>query len=1089
MSDDGGNPRGIVESTRRFYSLFSQWILGSTFRQLADLVKSSSSSTSYYNLSEEQGNQSQIFLDRMETIDITSSGSDIDLSSDDDDTVELPQSEFLYSSSKRVLPSWTREKGPPKASSSRGTYPRAGNYQGESTPSTSYGTSSQAPNSRIGVGNESSSQPRKNDEMSSRNKPSYARDADHEQHLNKRVLPPYLQLSGSRTNQSNSWDNLGNSRGYFSRGSADDAFMYDNNHPRILPHTLARGRPGSSLDHTSSSDPYQNVGFGEDRGLGDERIIYQAALLEMGQSTTEVDIPPGLLTVPLLRHQKIALAWMVEKELRTMHCVGGILADDQGLGKTISTIALILKQWPSQLKSQSDKPNNINTEALNLDDDDDDNVGSKTVDPNVGKSKLEEDSNDKPETLDLDGDDDDVNGSATTETVNKMENIDGTKSNSGASSSHQSIPKKRPPAGTLIVCPATVLRQWARELQEKVAKKVNISVLVYHGGTRTKDPATLAKHDVVLTTYSIVSNEVPKQSVVDEDDGEQKPGDRHGLSSDFTGTKKRKHSSTASKKGKKGKKVADGSLCSQAGALARVNWFRVVLDEAQTIKNHRTLAARACCGLRAKRRWCLSGTPIQNSIDEMYSYFKFLRHEIYSNYKEFYEKIKNPISRDPNIGYKKLQAVLRTLLLRRTKETLLDGEPIISLPPKFIKMKAVTFTAEERSFYAQLEAESRSQFKAYAAAGTVNQNYANILLMILRLRQACDHPLLVKGFNSDSGKRTNLQKAKKLPTHVLMGLLDHLEAASAICLICTDPAEDAVVTICGHVFCYQCVADYLNGDDNLCPARKCKQQLSDDVLFSEATLISCVSGDDGNILTDNGSSKTLSILSNEYSSSKIKAALEILFSHCELNSKCIEVDELGETSKENSVSAQVRTEKMESSSSQVRTEKMEGSSSQGPIKTIVFSQWTRMLDLFEYSLNLYCLQYRRLDGSMSLAARDRAVREFNSDPEVTVMLMSLKAGNLGLNMVAACHVILLDLWWNPSTEDQAIDRAHRIGQTRPVTVSRITIKDTVEDRILALQEEKRKIVASAFGEDHVSGSGARLTIDDLKYIFLGSRGI
>lgn len=71
--------------------------------------------------------------------------------------------------------------------------------------------------------------------------------------------------------------------------------------------------------------------------------------------------------------------------------------------------------------------------------------------------------------------------------------------------------------------------------------------------------------------------------------------------------------------------------------------------------------------------------------------------------------------------------------------------------------------------------------------------------------------------------------------------------------------------------------------------------------------------------------------------------------------------------------------------------------------------------------------------------------------QVTVMLMSLKAGNLGLNMVAACHVILLDLWWNPTTEDQAIDRAHRIGQTRPVTVSRMTVKDTVEDRILALQ--------------------------------------
>jgi SNF2 family DNA or RNA helicase len=98
--------------------------------------------------------------------------------------------------------------------------------------------------------------------------------------------------------------------------------------------------------------------------------------------------------------------------------------------------------------------------------------------------------------------------------------------------------------------------------------------------------------------------------------------------------------------------------------------------------------------------------------------------------------------------------------------------------------------------------------------------------------------------------------------------------------------------------------------------------------------------------------------------------------------------------------------------------------------------------------------------------------------------MSLKAGNLGLNMIAACHVILLDLWWNPTTEDQAIDRAHRIGQTRPVTVTRITIKNTVEDRILALQEEKRKMVASAFGEDHGGSSATRLTVDDLKYLFM-----
>ncbi|XP_057528095.1 helicase-like transcription factor CHR28 isoform X1 [Amaranthus tricolor] len=1065
MPDNGDRQRGIVEATQRFYSLFSGWICGLSFRQFTTLVKS----LSYYNSSKEQGNPSSYQNRMVETIDI-SSGSDTDFSWSSDDDAETDVQ--ITGNSKpetsihtgRKLPSSFMEqpRGPP---SKKGNYSHAGYHsQGESNPSTSYGTGNHSRNSRLVLGNGSSFNPKMDDERSYWNNSSRPRDLDYEKDPNKRILPTSIS-SGSGSKKIYSLDNLSSNRGFFSRVNGDNASM-DHNHLRILPYTLDRGKPGSSTDYTTASDPFQNMGFGEERVIGDERVIFQAALqdLSKGQGKAELDVPQGVLSVPLLRHQKIALAWMVEKESRTMHCLGGILADDQGLGKTISTIALILRQLPAQIKSKSEKDIQY-AEALNLDDDDDDNQGN----PNNGPGKSTEDFNSKPETLILDEDDD--NGNAIIDLVKEVEDSVDSHSNA-ASSSSQTLKRKRPSAGTLIVCPATVLRQWARELNEKVSWKVKLNVLVYHGGSRTKDPAKLAEYDVVLTTYAIVTNEVPKQPLVDEDDVEQK-GERYGLSSDFVG-KKRKHPSTTSKKGKKGKKLADSSD-SQAGALARANWFRVVLDEAQTIKNHRTQTARACCGLRAKRRWCLSGTPIQNSVDELYSYFRFLRHHLYSNYKSFYEGIKSPISRDPNIGYKKLQAVLSTLLLRRTKETKLDGEPIINLPPKYIKMKTVKFTAEERSFYAQLEAESRSQFKAYAAAGTVNQNYANILLMILRLRQACDHPLLVKGFGSDSARRTNMEKARNLPSHVLLKLLNHLEAASAICLICSDPAEDAVVTLCGHVFCYQCVADYLNGDDNLCPARRCKGQLSADALFSKATLKACVSGDDDESnLNENGSSNNSSILSCEYSSSKIKAALEILLSHNKLNSQHVDLEELVDTDAENNVSAQVRTEKMENSSSQ------------GPIKTIVFSQWTRMLDLFELSLNEHCIQYRRLDGSMSLAARDRAVREFNTDPEVTVMLMSLKAGNLGLNMVAACHVILLDLWWNPTTEDQAIDRAHRIGQTRPVTVSRITIQETVEDRILALQDEKRKIVASAFGEDHIAGSGARLTIEDLKYIFLGS---
>ncbi|KAL3677069.1 hypothetical protein R1sor_027017 [Riccia sorocarpa] len=101
---------------------------------------------------------------------------------------------------------------------------------------------------------------------------------------------------------------------------------------------------------------------------------------------------------------------------------------------------------------------------------------------------------------------------------------------------------------------------------------------------------------------------------------------------------------------------------------------------------------------------------------------------------------------------------------------------------------------------------------------------------------------------------------------------------------------------------------------------------------------------------------------------------------------------------------------------------------------------------------------RRLDGTMSVLARDRAVTEFKTLPEVTVIIMSLKAASLGLNMVAACHVLLLDVWWNPTTEDQAIDRAHRIGKIR------LSVRNTIEDRILDLQVWYRDVLGFQYKE-------------------------
>ncbi|KAL6206929.1 hypothetical protein ACLB2K_024175 [Fragaria x ananassa] len=822
-------------------------------------------------------------------------------------------------------------------------------------------------------------------------------------------------------------------------------------YPAPLNRPLAVG--SNIVSSQQSSDHDTGVGGMRFR-TRDEQLILRVALQDLSQPKSEALPPDGVLTVPLLRHQRIALSWMVQKETASLHCSGGILADDQGLGKTISTIALILKERPPASGACQDEK----------------------------KCKLE--------TLDLDMDDDDM----LPEVSRRKQDTDAHSSVSNESSemSMKSLTqtKGRLACGTLVVCPTSVLRQWAEELRSKVTEKGKLSVLVYHGGNRTRDPCELAKYDVVLTTYSIVSMEVPKQPLADGKDEEKGKQEDYDFPHMGFSSKKRKYPNKCSK-GKK--RLETAALESLARPLAKVGWFRVVLDEAQSIKNHRTQVARACWGLRAKRRWCLSGTPIQNAIDDLYSYFRFLRYDPYAVYQMFCTTIKIPISKNPTKGYKKLQAVLKTIMLRRTKGTLLDGEPIISLPPKFIELKRVEFSDEERDFYSRLECDSRAQFEEYAAAGTVKQNYVNILLMLLRLRQACDHPLLVRRYESQSLWKSSIEKAQKLPHDKQVSLVKCLEASLAICGICNDAPEDAVVSECGHVFCSQCIGDYLTSDENQCPHTSCKVRLNVSSVFSKSTLTSSLSDQpsQGGMDSEVFDAVESFYEDSSYNSSKIKAALEVLCSkckpkicttensclleNCDKNASCSTTSDIdGAESLEDGSDGQ----NLDVDRSPKKIEKVVRE------KAIVFSQWTRMLDLLEASLKTSGLEYRRLDGTMSVVARDKAVKDFNSLPEVSVMIMSLKAASLGLNMVAACHVLLLDLWWNPTTEDQAIDRAHRIGQTRPVTVLRLTVKNTVEDRILALQEKKREMVASAFGEDETGGRQTRLTVDDLKYLFM-----
>jgi non-specific serine/threonine protein kinase len=150
-------------------------------------------------------------------------------------------------------------------------------------------------------------------------------------------------------------------------------------------------------------------------------------------------------------------------------------------------------------------------------------------------------------------------------------------------------------------------------------------------------------------------------------------------------------------------------------------------------------------------------------------------------------------------------------------------------------------------------------------------------------------------------------------------------------------------------------------------------------------------------------------------------------------------------------------------------------------KALVFSQFTSMLQLIREALEQRGISYLYLDGGVAAGARRTSVQQFQEDGSARVFLISLKAGGVGLTLTAADYVYLVDPWWNPAAEQQAIDRSHRIGQAKKVFAYRMICKDTVEEKILQLQEKKRGLVADLVSDE--TGFVKKLTEEDVAYLF------
>ncbi|KAM6414608.1 helicase-like transcription factor isoform 2-T2 [Rhynochetos jubatus] len=750
----------------------------------------------------------------------------------------------------------------------------------------------------------------------------------------------------------------------------------------------------------------------------------------------------------LLPHQKQALAWMVSREnsndlppfweersgfyyntltnfaekKRPANVLGGILADEMGLGKTLTTIALILTNFQDGQPLPVGKIPCVKTEE----------PGAKSVDsvghglrkgsssvaepgvsngPKLGTAPLKYSSSlpkrDKAKKPRYSGSSDlgeseesqlqlsDTTSCATQEdtgiaSVLPSSAAFGRRRKTKGSASGQSVGKKYPgdgPRATLIVCPLSVLSNWIDQFEQHIHQDFPVRVYVYYGSDRSKDPSLLSEQDVVLTTYNV-------------------------LAADF---------------GVRGN-----------SPLHKVRWLRIVLDEGHSIRNPSAQQTKAALSLEGLRRWVLTGTPIQNSVKDLWSLISFLKLKPFTDREWWHRTIQRPVTTGAPGGLGRLQSLMRSITLRRTKTSKVKGKPVLKFPERKVLIQHVTLTEEERRIYLRVKQEGKAAVSRFFREGTVLAHYADVLGVLLRLRQLCCHPRLC--VNTSSFGLAADDKTEDLHETLVSKMKLVLSSGSdEECAICLESLTLPVITRCVHVFCKACVLEVIRSEQPNARCPLCRNELRVEHLME------CPLEEE----TDSSNGKTSE--QEWISSSKIDALMHAL--------------------------------------TQLRSD-------DPAAKCLVVSQFTAFLSLIENPLRSWTVDlsiftlfresgfaFTRLDGSMVQKKRAEAIRCFQSSQagSPTVMLLSLKAGGVGLNLTAASRVFLMDPAWNPAAEEQCFDRCHRLGQEHDVVITKFIVKDSVEENMLKIQTKKRELAAGAFAAKKPSASEVKQTkINEIK---------
>ncbi|KAK1728108.1 SNF2 family N-terminal domain-containing protein [Colletotrichum acutatum] len=465
--------------------------------------------------------------------------------------------------------------------------------------------------------------------------------------------------------------------------------------------------------------------------------------------------------------------------------------------------------------------------------------------------------------------------------------------------------------GTLIVVPLSLLDNWEKELTKHLLGD-HFNWRRHHAKTQLKDVCHLSTSDIILTTYTTLSKEWKVHVQTNE------------------------------------------------SPIFSHEWHRIILDEAHEIKDLRTAKAQAICELRGDCKWVVTGTPIQNRLSELHSFFHFLGLHPYDDKKAFDRDITNPWLRGEETGPEALKKILGYVMLRRSQDT-------ITLPERRDHRRHLYLSPQEQRMYDAVKIKTIEFIDNALASPRSNDNYSNALEKINALRLVCELGCFQK---------LNLQQKPASYAGLLPGRPDR---QSTPLTPGREREEDE---------------DIQNGNiaeaiDNFCPPLP-------NLGFN---------------WTQEPSGMLCGSMPTDQWPTKIKALVNDI--------KCC----------------------------------VPGT------KSIVFSYRTSILDVAELALNDAGICCAKIDGKKSLTKRSRIIDDFSKADGSSVLLLSLGCGAVGLTLTAASRAYLLEPQWNPSIEEQALARIHRIGQTQEVTTIRFVISNSIEQYVLDIQNGKRDLMS------------------------------